>query len=119
MDLNDPYDVPEFSVAVARVGDERLVVIRGELDLAVVDRLWGCLGPLLADGTGPLVLDFSGVSFVDSSGINVLTRAHYALGGEPGSVVVRDPSPQVRRVLELSGVDSYITVVPAGGVAGS
>jgi stage II sporulation protein AA (anti-sigma F factor antagonist) len=117
VEFNDADPATEFQVAVELVDDEPMIVVTGEVDLAVVDRLWGCMSARVAAG-GPVVLDFSGVSFIDSSGVNLLVRAYQDLGGRADAVVVRAPSPQVRRVLELSGADDYVTVVPAGGVTG-
>ncbi|HEY8544982.1 MAG TPA: STAS domain-containing protein [Acidimicrobiales bacterium] len=112
MEFNDPEQVLEFRAALEVVDGEPMIVVAGEVDLGVADRLWGCIASVVETG-GPVVLDFAEVSFIDSSGVNLLTRAYHQLGGRPEAVVVRRPSPQVRRVLEMSGVDGYVTVVPA------
>jgi len=117
VEFNDPEEVLEFRAALEVVDGEPMIVVTGEVDLAVVDRLWGCIVSVVDTG-GPVVLDFSQVSFIDSSGINLLTRAYQQLGARAEAVVLRQPSAQVMRVLEMSGVDSYVTVVPAGGVDG-
>jgi anti-anti-sigma factor len=117
VESNDPEQVLEFRAALEVVDGEPMIVVAGEVDLAVVDRLWRCIVSVVDTG-GPVVLDFSEVSFIDSSGINLLTRAYQQLGARAEAVVVRRPSAQVLRVLEMSGVDGYVTVVPAGGVDG-
>lgn len=73
--------------------------LEGELDITTADDL----SQLLRDATDghPLVLDFSKVSFMDSSGLRaLLERAGRSDGKSP--VVIVDPSPQVRRVLDIS-----------------
>jgi anti-sigma B factor antagonist/stage II sporulation protein AA (anti-sigma F factor antagonist) len=73
--------------------------LEGELDMATAGGLTELL--LTASGDAPLVLDFSGVSFMDSSGLRALLEgAGLPNGGGP--VVVQDPSPQVRRVFEIT-----------------
>ena len=116
--FDDRGDGSEFSVTLEVVDDEQVIVVSGEVDLSVTDRLWGCMAVAIAAG-GPVVLDLQQVTFIDSSGLNLLGRAHHDLGDRPELVVVRRPSPQVSRVLEMSGVGAYVTVVPAGGVSGS
>jgi anti-anti-sigma factor len=73
--------------------------LEGELDVATA----GGLTELLLASSGrkePLVLDFSGVSFMDSSGLRALLEGAGPNGSEP--VVIQDPTPQVRRVLDIS-----------------
>jgi anti-anti-sigma factor len=78
--------------------------LEGELDMATAGELTELLVAASSDDT-PLVLDFSGVSFMDSSGLRALLEgAGLPNGGGP--VVVQDPSPQVRRLFEVT--------IPAG-----
>jgi anti-anti-sigma factor len=68
--------------------------------------------PVLADEVdaltlGPghrVVLDLSGVGFMDSTGLHVLVRLHRRVEQVEGVLSVRDPSPQVRHLLELTGL---------------
>lgn len=74
--------------------------LQGELDMATADDL----SQLLRDSSTSgdlIVLDFSGVSFMDSSGLRALLEAA-GRPNENGSVVILNPSPQVRRVLDIS-----------------
>jgi anti-anti-sigma factor len=74
--------------------------LEGELDVATA----GGLTELLlaaSEGDDPVVLDFSGVSFMDSSGLRALLEGAGLPNGS-GPVVIKDPTPQVRRVLEIS-----------------
>jgi anti-anti-sigma factor len=72
--------------------------LEGELDMATAEDL---LTAVRAHQDGMLTLDFSAVSFMDSSGLRALLGA--ARGRADGDViVVLDPTPPVRRVLELS-----------------
>jgi anti-sigma B factor antagonist len=74
--------------------------LRGELDMATA----GDLSELLktaVERTDPLVLDLSEVSFMDSSGLRALLEGA-GLPKESGPLVILDPSPQVRRVLDIS-----------------
>lgn len=74
--------------------------LEGELDMATADGLADVLRAAVEEAR-QLVLDFSGVSFMDSSGLRVLLEAAMKQNGT-GPLVVRDPSPQVRRVLDIS-----------------
>ena len=92
---------------------ERGFRLGGELDLATAQDLVSAIRAR-TDGDGPLTLEFSGVSFMDSSGLRALLEA--ATGRDEGDgLVVLDPTPQVRRVLDISVPDSVPGLVVSGG----
>jgi anti-anti-sigma factor len=74
--------------------------LHGELDMATADDLSQLLKVAVLE-CRPVVLDFSEVSFMDSSGLRALLEAAGLTDGD-GSVVVLNPSAQVRRVLDIS-----------------
>ena len=89
-----------------RAGGEGVVSLVGEFDLAQADAFseWVATN---VDGQSDVVLDCSALTFLDSSGI----RAILMLASlTPGGVVIRRPSPIVRKVLEIAGVDEAIGV---------
>jgi len=94
--------------AVARVNGAVVVRVDGEVDLATAPALWAALERALADGD-QLVLDLSAVTFIDSTGLSVLLRAYQVLGAT-GTLKVRGPNVQARRLFELAGVESLIDV---------
>jgi anti-sigma B factor antagonist len=74
--------------------------LEGELDLATSKDLLTAIRERPPHDE-PLTLDFSDITFMDSSGLRALLEA--AKGrGEDQLLVIVDPSPQVRRVLEIS-----------------
>ena len=100
---------PIFSWEVERQAGTTVVFLRGELDLASAEAALDVLIDALSDGD--LVIDASELSFIDSSGIRSILEAyreaHEGAGGGR-RVTVRAPSAQVRRVLELTGIDNLI-----------
>ena len=86
--------------------------LEGELDLATSDDLLSAIRAR-PDTDGPLTLDFSGVSFMDSSGLRGLLEG--AKGRDDRNLlVVLDPGPQVRRVLEISLPDGAPGLLVSG-----
>lgn len=77
--------------------------VAGELDSHTSRALRA--GLAAADGEGPeLVIDLSGVTFADSATLGVLVAEHKRLVATGRTLVLSDPGPAVRRVLELSGL---------------
>ena len=73
--------------------------LEGELDMATVGELSDLLHAT-GDNDEPIVLDFSGVKFMDSSGLRALLEG--GRSDDCGPVVIKDPSEQVRRLLEIT-----------------
>jgi anti-sigma B factor antagonist len=88
------------------------VAVRGEVDTATAPLLQDALDDAVRSSTGPLVLDLAGVDFLDSSGINVLLRVRALLGREERALALVCPPGQVRRVLELTGIDDLFALYP-------
>lgn len=87
------------------------VAIAGELDLRVADKLRTELDELINRNPGKdLVLDFSNVNFIDSSGLGVLLGRYKKIHPSGTKIYINDVQPQVKRVLELSGIMRLIKV---------
>jgi anti-sigma B factor antagonist len=85
-----------------------LLHLSGELDLCTAPALTKMLeGPTVRGGT--IGLDLADLSYMDSSGLHVILNTVRLLG-ERGRVVLFDPSPVVRRLLELCELDGMIDV---------
>jgi anti-sigma B factor antagonist len=102
----------ELKVATRSQGDHTVMSVSGEIDLYTAPRLHGELATALAGG-GPvqLVVDMSGVQFCDSTGMNVLLAAHRRAREHGGDLELAAPRPAVRKILQVTGLESVFTVV--------
>lgn len=89
-----------------------VVAFSGEIDMAVAEWMDAALQPWTRAG-GPVTIDLSEVTFIDSTAIHVLLRAAATLG-ERGCIIVHGAHGAVKKVLELTGLDSEpsIHVIP-------
>ena len=90
----------------------RAISVRGELDLSTAPELEGPLEETLESGEGSVLIDLSQCEFIDSTGIALIVRAWQRLNsGENGRVLVLcSHNAQVRRVLEITGIELSIPV---------
>ena len=97
-----------LEIAVSESGGVRTLRLKGELDMAGVDRF----ERLLSDpGPGTFVLDMRGLTFIDSSGLRAVIMADERVRAEGGRfIVVRGPD-RVNEVLEVTGVARQIELV--------
>lgn len=88
------------------------ISVRGELDLSTAPELEGPLDQALQSGDGSVLIDLSSCEFIDSTGIALIVRGWQRLdSGEDGrSLVICSQNDQVRRVLEITGLELSIPV---------
>ncbi|MEV7369055.1 STAS domain-containing protein [Streptomyces sp. NPDC091299] len=87
-----------------------VVVLRGEVDLALAPALRGIIDTLIADRRARMVLDLEDVSFMDSSALGVLVYAMRRADALGGALRLAAPCEPVRRMLEVTGLDTVIQV---------
>jgi len=80
------------------------LTVTGDLDAegAPVLRLAG--QQALTDFTGTLRVDLSGVEFMDSMGVSALVSIRNDCVATRHTLILENPRPQVRRVLEVTGL---------------
>jgi anti-anti-sigma factor len=91
-------------VRIAREDGATVVWLAGEHDIATVAALREELVAATADGAD-VVVDLSGATFIDASIVRVLEEARARMDGGSARLVLRDPSPLVRRVLTLCAIE--------------
>jgi anti-anti-sigma factor len=84
--------------------------VRGEIDLVSVPQLEEALRKAETSAAKRVVLDLADVEFMDSSGLHALLRAWQRFEQNRGRLVLSRVSPQVRRLLELTGTDLILGV---------
>lgn len=77
--------------------------LSGEFDMSSVDTFRLAV-ETLADPDREVVLDMTELTFIDSSGIRAILTMAQEIGAANG-VVLRNPQPNVRRVLDLIGIE--------------
>jgi anti-anti-sigma factor len=103
-----------FEASAAQLEDGiRVIAVRGELDLSTAPQLEGPLEDAVASGDVSVVVDLSECEFIDSTGIALIVRTwqqldHAAEGDGTGRVVICSYNDQVRRVLEITGLELSI-----------
>ncbi|HEY1833200.1 MAG TPA: STAS domain-containing protein [Solirubrobacteraceae bacterium] len=99
----------ELSIEAQREpGGAPVLALAGELDISSAPSLEAAVEGVVAERPELLVFELSELEFMDSAGIAVLIGA----SRQVGAVKLRNPSPIVRRVLELTGLVKVLQVEP-------
>jgi anti-sigma B factor antagonist len=104
--------VPLVTDALETLPDdaEMVFVMQGEIDLSTARGIGDAAELALRSGYVSLVLDLTDVTFMDSQGIRALVLADRTMTDAGGRLALRRPAPPVRRVLDLTGMDTIITI---------
>ncbi len=82
--------------------------LSGELDLSNVGSLRTAIDATYGLGLERIVFDLSDLSFMDSSGLAMFV----GVSEKVATVELRNPSPVVRRIIELTGLSGVFLVTP-------
>jgi len=97
----------QVSVAVA---DDGTITVSGELDGFSAPQLAEPLEERIVTPSETVVVDLSAVTFIDSSALQILLEYHRRFDEGGGRLEVSAPSPAVRRLFEISGLDDHFHV---------
>jgi anti-sigma B factor antagonist len=87
-----------------------VVQVTGALDLATAPELRACLQQAVDGGARIIVLDLAGVRFIDSSALGTMVLTYKDLQLRAGRLCLAAVQPLVLRVLELTSVDSLVSI---------
>jgi anti-anti-sigma factor len=101
-----------FRVESERHDTVERVRVLGEMDLSVVGELDDEMRRAESTDATEIELDLNQLDFVDASGVRLLLDLDRRSRGDRGRLRIRPASsPQVRRVLELTGVAALLPIV--------
>lgn len=97
-----------LALGVVEVDDATVVAVSGELDLCTVPGLHELVASQIAAGRVRLVLELSELTFCDATGAGELLRCRRLLRERGGRLSLLQVSPQVRRVLRITGLTGVL-----------
>lgn len=102
----DPPGHEALTVDVLHENGTAVVRLSGELDLTSCDQARTALDAALSGHPRSVILDIGALDYMDSSGLVLLVQMTSAVQ----QVQVRNPSPIVRRLIELSGLSEMLHI---------
>jgi anti-sigma B factor antagonist len=100
--------VPEVDFVATMVGDVPVVTAPAEVDVANAALMRAALLRAVAGGHATIILDMTATQFCDSAGLSVLIRGHRRALAEGASLRVVTSTPQLARILDVTGLDRLL-----------
>jgi anti-sigma B factor antagonist len=97
-----------LAVRTEQEGRTTVMTLGGELDLVSAPRLRNAITSLRGESIDEVIVDLSDLTYIDSVGIGLLVASRRRLDAEGRAFSVRNPAPQVRRLLEITGLVDYL-----------
>ncbi len=88
--------------------DHAVIAVSGELDMSTAPDLSDALADVVDRHPRDLTVDLADLAFIDSTGLTVLVRASKQLRDHDATLRLASPTPSVRRVLEIVGLDHLL-----------
>jgi anti-anti-sigma factor len=100
----------QLSIEIVPSPDSVTLRLRGEIDMQTAPHLREAALCATSQFSTALHLDMAEVSFMDSTGVEVLVATRRRIDLEGGRLTVVNPSRQVLRVLEVTGIDRLVEI---------
>ena len=104
----DPSPGDELRVEARAADGNVTIVLEGEFDMMGTELFWAHVSETLAAQPRSIAVEAHGLEFIDSAGLMALVRAREAATAAGVTCRVINPSPEVRRIAELCGLDGFL-----------
>lgn len=104
----------EMVVRVEADGGTTTVTVEGDVDLVSSGELRDLLRSAVSDSRH-VVVELDGLTFIDSSGLSAFVDAHRSARDAGGVIVLRNPPSLMRRLLQITRLDTLLVLDPADG----
>ena len=86
--------------------EDNTLVLQGRLDTSTVDDLRKALDKL----SGDITVDLGKLEYINSAGLGLLLGAYQRVSQEGGSVRILNPTPYIRELFSITGLDHLLLV---------
>ena len=87
-----------------------ILLVEGRVDTITATELEKKMSLLWSINSVQLVLDCAGMEYLCSSGLRVILTAHKQVTANEGRFVLRNITPEVRSVLDMTGISRIISI---------
>jgi anti-anti-sigma factor len=103
----------QLQIDVRHNGGRVVLTLAGELDMASAERLQQAIDDEGLRAETSVVLNLEGLQFIDSTGLRVMLGAFERCRARGQDFAITPGSPQVQRLLSITGVATHLPTISA------
>ena len=104
----------QFQIFVESDGAAAALRLSGEMDISSEDTFAATVGACIADGASEVLVDLSRLTFIDSSGLRMLIELWQKSRKNGLDLSMVQGTGQVRRTMEIAGLDRLLPILDRG-----
>lgn len=90
----------------------RMIEVFGRINERSIQPLLAAIDRALTEDRSQIILDLSGVDYMNSAGLRALVQAYKAAERNQGTLHITNPSPRIRELFAMVGLDTVFGVGP-------
>lgn len=118
MSVVPDFAATAFTVAVTYASGPPTVVVSGDVDLGTAGHLAAIMQTVTDPPPRRLVLDLAGVGFLGAAGLDVIDTVAARLAPDGGRLVLRSPSRQLKRLLDICALTAEVDLDEEPAITG-
>lgn len=100
-----------MEVKIRQQEEKTIVELEGRIDSSNAEQFQQDLGALMKDEHPNIDIDCSSLTYISSQGLRVFLLLQQSVIGHEGSLVVRNMTPHVKEVFDITGFSNIITIL--------
>lgn len=95
---------------LCKIDGVTILAVEGRLDTANAMEFNAVIQPLMEDAHPNIILNCEGMVYISSSGIRSLVMLQKCVGKHNGSLTIEAVRPEIRKILDMTGCSSFLTI---------
>lgn len=100
-----------MEILIKTEGDIDVLMINGRVDTATFAHLEEVLNPYYSKAGAKVLLECEGMEYISSAGLRVFLTAHKNIAMKGGAFSVRNLSPQVKSIFDMTGFSKILNII--------
>lgn len=100
-----------MDVIINHTDNRTLVELKGRIDTTSADQFQQDISPLMEGDRPDIDIDCSELDYTSSQGLRIFLLLQKSVNARNGRMVIRNMSPQVKEVFDITGFSNIITIL--------
>lgn len=100
-----------MTVEIKKEGSKTLVVLNGRIDTSNAGQFQSDISPLMNEENPDIEMDCANMEYTSSQGLRIFLILQKTVSNKGGSLVLKNMSPSVKEVFDITGFSSIIKIV--------